>query len=562
MADPLTRTYDPAALPHWFRWSVALVVFLPAAFIGWRATDTMHNIPMWDEFETVLRFLLDFRAADSVTASVREFFAMANEHCVLTSRMIFVLVDELTGGVNFISLALVGNSFLVGAVVAVRLGIAERWWRAFALAWSALVLLHLQHHETLFSSYASIDHYQVVFHTTVCLWLLQRLERWALPAAVLFAGFAVFTLTHGVAVMIVGAVLLALAGRRLDGVQWCVACALIFGVFSFVFTSATLIAPVTWSLPAVGRLLWYWLTMVGGVMSLGSPSVAAWGGIGLLAVLGLALGRGAWRRDPFLTGVALTAILGMAFIAYGRFTATGVPALSSRYMVQSGFAWIAVGLLVLRALPQSGWGRAGAWLVLLGAGAMNVLANQRFGYEAWEFSQRRVDAAYVIEETGSMAGLKRPIFPKTSLGDQILAISAREGLYELDVEPSHEVVTPERLELYPIVFSIDKLTVSRGHVHFRGWMLTKEKISTELQPYVQVVQGDRTRLFRGRVEWRPDVEKAYPDRPDALRSGFYFTVPLSQLDSGPHSLRVALIGSRRVLYNETQRAIEVPSAVP
>jgi hypothetical protein len=39
-------------------------------------------------------------------------------------------------------------------------------------------------------------------------------------------------------------------------------------------------------------------------------------------------------------------------------------------------------------------------------------------------------------------------------------------------------------------------------------------------------------------------------------------VPLSQLDSGPHSLRVVLIGSRRVLYNETQRAIEVPSAVP
>jgi hypothetical protein len=58
------------------------------------------------------------------------------------------------------------------------------------------------------------------------------------------------------------------------------------------------------------------------------------------------------------------------------------------------------------------------------------------------------------------------------------------------------------------------------------------------------------------------VETAYPDRPDALRSGFCFTVPLSQLDSGPHSLRVVLIGSRRVLYNETQRAIEVPSAVP
>jgi hypothetical protein len=562
MADSPQRPSDPVAPPHWFQWFVVTVALAPLAFMAWWATDTMHNIPMWDEFETVLRFLLDYRAADSVTASVREFFAMANEHCVLTSRFVFVLLYELTGSVNFIALGLVGSSFLVAAVLVARLGIAERWWRGVWLALAALVLLHLQHHENLFSSYASIDHYQIVLHTTACLVLLQRRERWAWWGALLCAGFALFTLTHGVAVMIVGALLLALARRRRECVQWCLGCALLFGVFAFAFTSATLMAPVAWSLSTVGRMLWYWLTMVGGVMSLGVPSVAAWSGLGLLAVLGLALVRGAWRRDPFLTGVALTALLGMAFIAYGRFAAPGVPALSSRYMVQSGLAWVAVVLLALRALPQPGWSRAGAWLVLLAAGAVNVLANQRFAYEAWEFSKRRVDAAHVIEETGSMAGLKRPIFPKTALGDQILAVSAREGLYVLDVEPSHEVVVPDNFQLYPIVFSIDKLTVSRGHVHFRGWMLTKEMISTGLRPYLQTVQGDRTRLFRGRVEWRPDVETAYPDRPDALRSGFYFTVPLSQLDSGPQSLRVVLIGSRRVLYNETQRVIDVPATVP
>jgi hypothetical protein len=559
MADSRPRSSASAAPPHWFHWFVAVVCLSPIGFIAWRATESMHNIPMWDEFETVLRFLLDFRAADSVTTAVREFFAMANEHCVLTSRVVFVAMDHLTGGMNFIHLAVMGNSFLVAAVLAARVGLVERWWRGVWLALSALALVHLQHHENLFSSYASIDHYQVVFHTTLSLLLLQRSERWALPAAVGFAGFAVFTLAHGVAVMVVGALSLAVAGRTRAVVQWCVACGVIFGLFAFVFSSATLTAPVAWSLPALGRLLSYWLTMVGGVVSLGSSTAAAWCGVGLLGLLAGALVRGAWRRDPFLTGLALTAILSMAFISYGRFAAPGVPALSSRYMVQSGLAWVAVVLLAARALPSPSWSKAAAWGALLAAGALNVLANQRFGYEAWEFSQRRVDAAHVFEETGSMAGLKRPIFPKTALGDEILAVSAREGLYTLDVEPSHEVVGPERIELYPIVFSIDKLAVSRGHMHLRGWMLTKDMISTQLQPYVQVVQGDGKRLFRGRVEWRPDVEKAYPDRPDALRSGFYFTVPLSQLDSGRSSLRVVLIGSRRALYNETQRVIEVPS---
>lgn len=562
MAEPSTRTSATSAPPPWFRAFVVAVALAPVVFVGWRATDTMHNIPMWDEFETVLRFLLDFRAADSVTASVREFFAMANEHCVLTSRVVFVLLDQLTGGMNFITLALIGNGFLAGVALVGRQGIDDPWWRGAWLALSALALVHLQHHENLFSSYASIDHYQVVFHTTVSLLLLQRREAWALPAAVAFAGLAVFTLTHGVAVMVVGGLLLALAGRRDAVVRWCIACAVIFGAFAFVFSSATLTAPVAWSLPVVGRLLGYWLTMVGGVVSLGSPAAAAWSGTALLAVLAVALARGAWRRDPFLTGMALTALLGMAFISYGRFSAPGVPPLSSRYMVQSGVAWVAVALLALRALPQPRWGRVGVWLALLAAGAVNVLANQHFAFEAWEFSQRRVDAAHLYEETGSMAGLRRPIFPKTALGDRILAASAREGLYTLDVEPSHEVVAPDRIELYPIVFSIDKLSVSRGHVHFRGWMLTKEWISTELQPYLQTVQGDRSQLFRGRVEWRPDVAAAYPDRPDALRSGFYFTVPLAQLSAGPQSLRVVLIGSRRALYNETQRVIEVPSPTP
>lgn len=289
MADPRPRTPASAAPPHWFHWFVALVCFAPLGFVAWRATETMHNIPMWDEFETVLRFLLDFRAADSVTAALREFFAMANEHCVLTSR---VVLDYVTGGMSFIHLALVGNSFLVAAVLAARVGLVERWWRGLWLALSAFVLVHLQHHENLFSSYASIDHYQVVFHTTVSLLLLQRTERWALPAAVGFAGLAVFTLAHGVAVMVVGALSLALAGRVRAGVLWCLACGVVFGLFAFVFSSATLTAPVAWSVPALGRLLVYWLTMVGGVVSLGSSTAAAGWGIGLLGLLGAALLRG------------------------------------------------------------------------------------------------------------------------------------------------------------------------------------------------------------------------------------------------------------------------------
>jgi hypothetical protein len=86
-----------APTPPILLWLLRLLVVAPLACVTWVAANLLQNIPMWDEFDTVLKFLLDFRAADSLAGALREFFAMANEHCVLTSRLVFVLLYELTG---------------------------------------------------------------------------------------------------------------------------------------------------------------------------------------------------------------------------------------------------------------------------------------------------------------------------------------------------------------------------------------------------------------------------------------------------------------------------------
>ena len=545
-------------VPTSVRWLLRFLTFAPLAFIAWQAAGLLQNIPMWDEFETVLTFLLDYRAADSIASALSEFVAMANEHCVLTSRLVFVLLYHATGEANFVHLAIVGNLFLIAAIWIGGRGMQDRAWQGIWVAVATLLAFQLQHHENLFSSYASIDHFQVVLLTTGCLVLVVRGGGRSLVAAGVLAALAVFTLAHGVAVLVAAALVLLAQRRRRELIGWGIASVAIVVGFAWLLSTSKLAMATSWNLPGLKKLLLYWLTMLGGVPSGGSLRWAPVWGAGLLGLLLWAAWRRSFAREAFLSALALTAVLGCALIAYGRSSSVEIPPVSSRYMVQSAFAWAAAGMILVRLLgtPQRAW--TGAWVLVAGAVAVNLAGNLRFFPEAWEFTQRRIDAARQYDERETVAGMKRPIFPQGATADRILATAAREDLYHLPVPKSREVVMPEGLQLYPIIFHLDKVALGRSSLHVRGWMLTLEQLSTDLRPHLQLVQGDRSYLFRGFVELRPDVAQAKPDRIDAEGSGFYFAVPFQALPPGSYSLRVVLIGQRRTLYNETKRTIEIP----
>ncbi|MBL9206759.1 MAG: hypothetical protein JNN01_16840 [Opitutaceae bacterium] len=568
--SPLPLREEPAAassappaiapvLPPRSRWLFRLLILAPLAFVAWVSASLLQNIPMWDEFDTVLTFLLDFRAADSLGAALAEFFAMANEHCVLTSRLVFVALYELTGKADFVHLAMAGNAFMLAALWVGTRGVAEKGARLAWLAVATLLVFQLQHHENLFSSYASIDHFQVVLLTTGCLVLVVRGSTRALIGAGLLASLAVFTLAHGVAVLMAGALILVAQRRWRHLMGWVIASLLVVAAFAILLSTAKLAMAVRWDGSGVRHLFSYWLAMLGGVPALGQERWAGVLGVVLLILFATVSFRRSWVTDPFFSGLALTAILGCALISYGRANAVDVPPVSSRYMVQSAMAWAAVGMLVVRSF-RTPLGRGISMAVLVTAAVgINVLGAVRFYPEAWEFTQRRIDAARQYDERATVDGMKRPIFPKGGVADRILATAAREDLYHLPVTKSREVVMPDGLELYPIVFFLDKVSMGRSNLHVRGWMLTLQEVALDLQPHLQLLQGDRSYLFRGSVERRVDVAKAHPDRLDALYSGFYFVVPQSSLPPGSYSMRVVLIGHRRTYYNETKRTVVIPA---
>ena len=144
------------------RWLLLVVALVPLVFIGWISVLTYRDAPFWDEFSTTLSFLVQLHDSRSWREVVGLFVAADGQHCMVTSRAIFAVIYLLTGKINFIALATIGN-------LAIVLGVAIMAWqprdvnlRLLYLAFLSLTIFQLQHFENQLLSYAAIDHYLVV----------------------------------------------------------------------------------------------------------------------------------------------------------------------------------------------------------------------------------------------------------------------------------------------------------------------------------------------------------------------------------------------------------------
>ncbi len=535
-----------------------LCTLCPVLFVALKSRQLLHNMPMWDEFETVLGFILKLRGSDSLAGEISAFFAAANEHVMVTSRFITWLLYKLTGGVDFVVLAIAGNAFAFLAILVLGHAAMSRWLGLLATAMGSLLLFQYQNYENLFSSYASIDHFQIVLLTSICLFLLTRGGKGSAIAGGFFAVLAVFTLAHGVAVLAAGAYVLYLQRRGQALRLWLVFSAALVAVFLWRLGSASVAGPPFHGLAGFRAMAIYWLTMIGGIVSLGNESVAVLAGFGLTVTLGVLIIYRRDRLDPFLTAVAINSVLACLIIAYGRFNLLAVSPLSSRYMVQSAIAWTAVAVLIVPLLPSLRGRVVASATALVLAMTISVMASISFMKEARQFSHRRVAAARFYDEQGTFAGLRHPIFPKAAKADQIVAAARDAGIFRIRPDVSPRVARIPALTPFPIVFQFDLIKVSAASLHLRGWMLTRDQVSTDLEPWLLFRNGNNHYLYRGLADPRPDVVRAYPERTDTGSSGFYCVIPRGALPPGSYAIDVVLIGGRRSLSNATDRILEVP----
>ena len=531
------------------------LALVPLGFVAWQAAVLMRNIPMWDEFETVLQFLVQYRAADSWVEVWQPFFTMSNEHCMVTSRAIVVLLYELTGQANFIHLAIIGDLFIVGVVVLFALQQSTRRERWVALALASLLLFHLQHHENFFSSYASIDHFLVVLLTTATLALVLRGGLGALVLAGLFATMAVFTLAQGLAVLASAALLLVVQSRWRQLGGWLLFSVALTVAFGWKLSGASMTSASALTFAGLKKTAGYALTLLGGVPAIGNADLALVLGCVLLAALAWLCWRRRWRQEPFLMAMVVTAVLSAGLIAYGRARAAAdVSPLSSRYMVQSAVAWSAVLMLVLKSAGSPAVFIRRGWAVLALAVMVNVLCSLRFETPARAFVQRRIDASRYYDLTQTMVGDVSRIFPDGKRADAILSAAARDGIFFLRPRKAEEVAMDVPLKEQRMAYYLDRIAVGPQSVHVKGWMFADAHRSDDFVPHVMLKTDKHTYFFRGRRESRPDVVTA-TQRTEALESGFYFVIPKKALPADEFKVSLVLKNGGGALYSNTDHRL-------
>lgn len=536
-------------------------ILAPIIFMIGQAASLLHDIPESDEFGTVLEFFRNYERADSWRTVVDALFAPANEHRMLTSRLLTIGLYELTGEVNFVLLAVIGDLFLVATLIVLARQQNEPGPALQLGAIATLLLVHLQHHENLFSSYASIDHFLVVLLATGSLALLTRHTRAATLGATLLSVLAVFTLAQGVAILPAGILLLVIQRRWREALAWSAVGCIVVAVFVQGLPGtdrsavATLFTAEGWA-----NFAGFWLTLVGGTLALGHDLVAASLGALALVLTAWLIRRGTLRAEPFLGALLLNALGAMMLIAFGR-AQSDIPPLGSRYMVQSALLWAIITFMILKHVVPRRWQARGGLAVVALLGTLNVAANIVHAPEARYFVQRRIDSARHYDMHGTLVGTRRPIFPNLAYADRMLAGAETEGIFRLRLRYNSEAELDFKATEAAMHYYLDFLRIGRRNVHIRGWVVPPRDAAIDGHPHLVLTNGTERRAFRGFREKRPDVAAAL-QRPDAVRAGFYFIVPRRSLAAA--SWRVSLLVEQgdQSLFTNTDHRVDLSPANP
>jgi hypothetical protein len=536
-------------------WILAIAALPPLLFIGWEAVHLLRNAPFQDEFATVLDFLLRARAAHGWHQWIAILLAQENEHRIVTSRLIFLALRGLTGGVNFVTISVLGDLFLVGAIAVIACQLADRTSRLLAAALLILVTFQLEHYESLFLSYASIDHFHIVLLAAASLAFLHRPGAARLAGAILFALLASLTLAHGLAVFAAGAVLLAVQRRWRALPMWLLAGAVTAAAYLHGLADYHRSLPSLATLSGAGACLRFWLALLGGVPALGWAGPAPVFGLGALVLCGWLLRRGALRAEPFLGALLIWVLCSTAMISFGRFGLHNVPPSSSRYMIQSALLWAVSGLIGVRQLAARPAFPRAALLLVAGAALFSAAADVRFYRVAHTFLGHRDLSLAYYGRRGTLRGAPYPLYPQPAVADRLLAGARLAGIYNLHPSSSLRAKVRQPVRQQKLDYFIDELTVGVTHVFVRGWVLPPLGRKAVDDPFLVLAHGNLKVAFQGTRVSRPDVARLH-GRPDASLCGFRFNVPRSALPEGELNLSLALVGWEGSIVTQTLRQVE------
>ena len=521
-----------SAAPDWRRrFAVAVLVILsvlPVVYVGSEAVSASRNFPFFDEIDSAVDFVLKLGSTEHWRDAAGQFFALSNEHRMLTSRAMFAACYWLTGTLNFHVIGALGNLFIVAACLLligsakflearVRMGVVL-----------AFLIFQLEHYENFIWSGASIDHFQVVMLAVASIVLLTRGTSASTLGAGTCAALATFTLVHGALVWPLGAASLAHQRRWKPLLGWCVGAAIVLSGFfwGFAFNPGH---HVELTLGTVPEVMYFWLQLIGAPLLLGNRAAGAVPGFLLLVALGLLVRRGALNRHPVQILVACFGAGSLILVAVGRLH-IDEHAIASRYLILGALSWaMLIHVLLEETATQQHPFRWLAWM-LPALVAFDVTAAFMFQVPKEAFIEVRDRAATYYQQYGRAGtGISR-MHPDPARAEQVLAAAGACGVFRLpNVSPQVHLEDPRPSTR--IITHVDELVVGERAVTIGGWAMVRGETSKRGHVFVVLKSENGFRTYRALTLQRPDVARAYRE-PRWRLCGFRAVLARDQLPSG------------------------------
>lgn len=137
-------------------------LFIPFFLFFCMCLQKVQNIPVWDDFNMPLDFILKYKEA-TLWGKLGMIWHQYGEHRLIPSKLIYITYYYLTGGLNFRILCLIGDLqlFFVGLIGTYFIKSAIKNWKFFSFIWM-LCVFDLNTYENACMCMNAVGNYGVV----------------------------------------------------------------------------------------------------------------------------------------------------------------------------------------------------------------------------------------------------------------------------------------------------------------------------------------------------------------------------------------------------------------
>lgn len=214
-------------------------LLFPAFFYYHEVWQNLANIPVMDDFNMPLEYVINFSKQD-LWGKVTMIFAQHSEHKIVPSKLLYISYYYLTGELNFRVLGFIGDLQLLMVAFAgihfIKKYIKDSW-KLPACIWM-LVVFDLNTYENATMCMNGVANYGVICYFFAALYFYDKHDKW-IPMAILFQFLCIFSNANG----LVAGILIAIcniAGPRRKRIISLLASCVFVGLFFIGYHTVTL----------------------------------------------------------------------------------------------------------------------------------------------------------------------------------------------------------------------------------------------------------------------------------------------------------------------------------